>query len=157
MSVNWFHPICDDCYTERVPGRRPFRVQEFITDTCCFCDSPSVSGIYVREDPTDLLCKGVHEDSIGREAITAREGRRGDRRVFLQVALKFHLCPNSGRVIAGGRNDNKTICGCGLSNLRIPGNHKDAVDPSGMVHHTRKWLETATVEEWIEQEEREGR
>ena len=157
MTISWSHPICDDCYTERVPNRRPFRVQNFITDTCCFCQSPSVSGIYVREDPMDLPCNGVHEESLGRLEISEREERREVRKIFLQSTTTFHRCPNTGRVIAGGKREHNTLCACGHSNPKLPDGHRDTITPHGIAYHNRQFMETANVDEWFDQEEREGR
>jgi len=62
MSFN--HAICDDCWGKREPKRDPVRIKDFKCMSCCFCGDPTVSGIYVRNDPKDekLACKGEHKE-----------------------------------------------------------------------------------------------
>lgn len=58
----WTHSICDDCWHKKEPEIEPSRLVDVIGNICCFCGLLTTSGIYVREDPTELLCKGVHND-----------------------------------------------------------------------------------------------
>lgn len=61
MSGRWDHAICDGCWKKREPGRDPVRLKLMQCETCCFCGSPTVDGIFVREDPQKALCHGAHE------------------------------------------------------------------------------------------------
>jgi hypothetical protein len=57
----WTHSQCDDCWDDRHPSpRTPVRTREKEQELCCFCGTPNISGIYVREDPLKTLCKGQH-------------------------------------------------------------------------------------------------
>ena len=40
--------------------RKPVRVKDK-SDVCCYCGTPTVSGIYVRDDDAHTLCGGEHE------------------------------------------------------------------------------------------------
>jgi hypothetical protein len=55
------HAICAACWdTHRLPGL-PAKTKAPPLETCCYCEAPTRSGITVREDPKDVLCKGKHE------------------------------------------------------------------------------------------------
>lgn len=60
--MNWTHPICDKCWNKRHPNRPPYKVNFGTNEVCCFCQSTTNDGIYVREDPTTVPCKGVHDE-----------------------------------------------------------------------------------------------
>lgn len=63
----WTHPMCELCWImkevwpqkeafdrgdiEGVTVRVPTRVVEPDVHWCCFCDGPTISGIFVRADP----------------------------------------------------------------------------------------------------------
>lgn len=53
----WTHSICELCWFNREPDREPARLNLPDQEDCCFCGSPTTSGIYVREDPTGLHCQ----------------------------------------------------------------------------------------------------
>jgi hypothetical protein len=53
----WAHIICDDCWEAR-HKKVPFRAVDQKTWPCCFCGEPTQSGIFVREDPQTVKCKG---------------------------------------------------------------------------------------------------
>lgn len=64
----WNHAICISCWNKLNPDREPIRIkEEFLDETaepCCYCGRPQQSGIFVREDPTTLPCRGegvVHQ------------------------------------------------------------------------------------------------
>jgi len=61
----WTHSICNDCWKEKEPNRIPHRLIEAgvsnRNEVCCFCGNLTQSGIYVREDPKKLQCKGEHK------------------------------------------------------------------------------------------------
>jgi hypothetical protein len=42
-------PICICCWEERQPDREPVRLREPEDERCCWCGTPTRSGIYVRE------------------------------------------------------------------------------------------------------------
>jgi len=60
MSNKWRHSICDKCWELRCPAREPVRLKDISKEICCFCGEFHFSGIFVREDPEELLCKGIH-------------------------------------------------------------------------------------------------
>jgi hypothetical protein len=51
--VTWNQAICEDCWDKRHPERRPVTVKFDMRDReqCCDCGLPTLSGIYLREDP----------------------------------------------------------------------------------------------------------
>lgn len=67
--MSWTHPICERCWIERESAgdgdaltiRRPVKLLHPTLETCCFCKSYTIVGIYVREDPAGLPCGGAHE------------------------------------------------------------------------------------------------
>ncbi len=62
----WTHIICDDCWDARHPINPSRRLDSGDEGVCCFCGKQTYSGIYVREDPKNLMCKGQHEtDRMG--------------------------------------------------------------------------------------------
>ncbi len=60
----WVHAICEGCWQKRHPeGREPVRVRT--KAICCYCDAPTHSGIFTRDDPAKVPCHGMgpeHED-----------------------------------------------------------------------------------------------
>jgi hypothetical protein len=66
MSSQWRHSLCMGCWDERNPGcvahalREEFRDEK--PEKCCGCGRMHGSGIYLREDPALMQCKGVHEE-----------------------------------------------------------------------------------------------
>ncbi len=57
----WTHAICDRCWFERrAQNYGPVRMREPETETCCFCGTPTDSGIRVRCGPDETLCRGQH-------------------------------------------------------------------------------------------------
>lgn len=63
----WTHGCCDDCWPGWAvkigrPGVEPTRLKTLLCEPCCLCGKPSLSGIYVRENPTSeiLKCGGIH-------------------------------------------------------------------------------------------------
>jgi hypothetical protein len=65
MSSKWTHAICADCWDKKNPERPALRTPEGMeqkvgaSETCCYCLWPTRSGIYVREDPNLLKCRGI--------------------------------------------------------------------------------------------------
>lgn len=63
---NWTHAICDDCWDKDNPERRSPRKGEGNPESCCYCGKATLSGIYVRDDPSGMTHPGpgiwpVHE------------------------------------------------------------------------------------------------
>lgn len=58
------HAICDECWERRNPDRLPVRLMGSYRkeERCCFCLAQTKSGIYVRENPADMPCNGVHDE-----------------------------------------------------------------------------------------------
>lgn len=61
----WTHASCLACYHVKYPGKWPPRAKAEVreTETCCYCGTQTVSGIYVRDDPNTLKCGGKHNDA----------------------------------------------------------------------------------------------
>lgn len=62
----WTHSICAPCWQSRnpFPGRAPLVMTNLsYFEPCCFCGSPTVVGIYTREDPATLRCRGLHPEA----------------------------------------------------------------------------------------------
>ena len=61
----WTHAICDNCWDKRYRELKgePTRLKKADLELCCFCKQYCLSGIYVRNDPTDrtMKCGGVHD------------------------------------------------------------------------------------------------
>ena len=57
----WNHSICEQCFKAREPDRTPIKVDGGERELCCFCGSSTTDCIYIRHDPEELRCKGVHE------------------------------------------------------------------------------------------------
>ncbi len=66
MRLSWTHPICDACWNKRNPRfrHRPARLRDIELEVCCFCGEKTRSGIYIREDPAELMCKGQHDRGV---------------------------------------------------------------------------------------------
>ena len=76
----WTHRICADCYIDREVKRAieendgfraPTRIVTQVTprkERCCFClctieNLGRHGGIYIREDPEETLCGGIHDQN----------------------------------------------------------------------------------------------
>lgn len=65
---NWTHNICFQCWVEykftetgyKVPPRIVELTVYELDSICCFCGHRNIEGIYIREDPNIVLCKGNH-------------------------------------------------------------------------------------------------
>jgi len=75
-------------------------------------------------------------------------------RLALASALcDFHKCPYTERVIDSPKHDDKVLCGCRKTNPRVHAvGHSEAVSASS-VHHIKRYLNTATAEEFEKQME----
>lgn len=56
----WTHAVCQHCWETRFGGDPHRVVVDTARETCCFCGIETRSGIYVREDPSNLRCRGHH-------------------------------------------------------------------------------------------------
>lgn len=65
----WTHSLCEDCWNLRHPyvahhpgtGRGVTRIVGGLQEeTCCGCGRKHESGIYVRGDPKNFSCYGIH-------------------------------------------------------------------------------------------------
>lgn len=56
----WDHAICVPCWYAKNTGRIPHRIVDDVGRTCCWCKRPTSAGVYVRHDPDDVACKGIH-------------------------------------------------------------------------------------------------
>jgi hypothetical protein len=59
MGSVWTHAICHECWNRRQPDKRI--LVTLGDELCCFCQRPRAAGIYVRENPAHLACRGQHE------------------------------------------------------------------------------------------------
>ena len=54
QRVTWTQAVCDQCWHVRHPARPiPIRIRTEIRvrEQCCDCGMPTMSGIYIRQDP----------------------------------------------------------------------------------------------------------
>jgi hypothetical protein len=58
---SWTHNICVDCWKKRYTSR-PTAIQGIPEEVCCFCGKANSDGVFIRADPSTLLCK--HNQSI---------------------------------------------------------------------------------------------
>jgi hypothetical protein len=54
----WNHSICEACWQKRNGTREPVRVKGPEVVRCCYCGLTHCSGIYLREDPQTVACRG---------------------------------------------------------------------------------------------------
>lgn len=63
--MSWTQPICEACWIEResvwkddklILIRKPVRVLEPELERCSYCCSPTIMGVYVRDDPSKVKC-----------------------------------------------------------------------------------------------------
>lgn len=72
------------------------------------------------------------------------------RRNLLLALCDFHRCPHTGRVIESQKGDDKALCNCGKPSPKMAAaGHREAPGT-----HIKAWLEPATVDEYIAQEEK---
>lgn len=57
----WTHPVCLGCW-ELMHGKvQRFNAQNGPSEVCCWCESKTKSGFYMRAHPTGVNCKGKHK------------------------------------------------------------------------------------------------
>lgn len=59
VGSRWTHAICLTCWTEKQPGREPYRAAETEPENCCYCGARTRAGIYVPGNPIDVPCGGT--------------------------------------------------------------------------------------------------
>lgn len=59
--AEWTHSICEVCWLALNPQREPIRMKDAQSETCCKCGKEHATGIYMRANPEEMLCKGIHE------------------------------------------------------------------------------------------------
>ena len=60
MSSKWTHNICKECWDKKNPNnRQAHRAIASESNVCCYCGQKNSDGIYLRDDPNTIPCKGV--------------------------------------------------------------------------------------------------
>jgi hypothetical protein len=59
--TRWTHAMCEDCWAREYQEQIPVRVNTGTPMRCCYCGEHTTSGIYVRDDPQETACAGVHD------------------------------------------------------------------------------------------------
>lgn len=96
-------------------------------------------------------CKFV--ESGGTEEVYER---REYRRKVYSMGSDFWRCPATNRVLQGHDHDDKVLCGCGSTNPKlIAASPKSVEVHGGVTVHVKKYLTPATVDDFIEQKDRE--
>jgi hypothetical protein len=54
VELSWTQPACDPCAEIRYPGRVMHRLVDPDVEVCCFCGSPTASGVFVRVNPAEF-------------------------------------------------------------------------------------------------------
>ena len=57
----WTHNICAHCWNKLNPDRETSELAIGIAEICCYCGEETSDGIYIRDDPNKLRCKGEHK------------------------------------------------------------------------------------------------
>jgi len=60
VSEKWDHSICDDCWNTLRPKNKSNLMGWSQPDWCCWCSKLHRSGIFMRNDPEELRCRGDH-------------------------------------------------------------------------------------------------
>jgi hypothetical protein len=60
MSRAWEHPLCAYCWKKRHPDQHPTIIKYAKREICCDCGFITMAGIYLRQAPTEMKCKGIH-------------------------------------------------------------------------------------------------
>lgn len=60
------HSLCDECWISTRSGR-PVRTVDAPEETCCLCWKPHTSGIYIRGNPEEFKCFGLHQSDVDAE------------------------------------------------------------------------------------------
>jgi hypothetical protein len=57
--------MCLPCWEDRYPGREPHVVLDSPTVMCCYCGNFAENGIYLRQDPAEVRCRGKGGIHVG--------------------------------------------------------------------------------------------
>ncbi len=94
---------------------------------------------------------------MANRSYTPEERQR--RRAVYGALANFWRCPNTGRILQADPDDNKVLCGCGKTNPRLlrlsPKSDETGGILGGPAHHFKKFMDSATVDDFIDQEIRE--
>ncbi len=73
----WTHLMCDDCWYLEKGTQVPVAVKGDPRAPCCFCLKPTNSGIWIRRNPNQTLCRGIgkKEDPVDQEICRVCEGK----------------------------------------------------------------------------------
>ena len=58
----WTHAICRTCWETQEPDRPVIDPGNVPAESCCWCGTPTTIGLYKRADPSELRCKGQHDE-----------------------------------------------------------------------------------------------
>lgn len=61
---DWTHAVCDDCWDDKHPDRLSPRAGTGEIEHCCYCGRHTVSGIYLRDDPTSIKDHDDHKRGV---------------------------------------------------------------------------------------------
>lgn len=64
MSGAFTHLLCAGCWKRREPDRRPVRLANAPESVCCGCGAMTRSGIYFREHPEKMACRGQGPEHV---------------------------------------------------------------------------------------------
>jgi hypothetical protein len=59
----WTHVICAECWNARNPERKAVAMICREEEICCYCGRRTTDGLYVRDNPDALPCKGEHPEA----------------------------------------------------------------------------------------------
>jgi hypothetical protein len=54
MTQSWTQASCLACWDRDHPRGQPHRLVTPVAETCCFCGTTTLDGIYVRVDPSTV-------------------------------------------------------------------------------------------------------
>lgn len=76
------------------------------------------------------------------------EQREHKRQLATMMWGGFYRCPTTGRILEALHGDDKVLCRCATSNPKVPA---ECTEKTGV--HIIRFLDKATVEEYLDQEE----
>lgn len=59
MTNRWRHLTCISCYAQRYPGQETVMQDVHPWTMCCWCGTHIAHGVYERDDPNSVPCKGM--------------------------------------------------------------------------------------------------
>lgn len=92
----------------------------------------------------------------GSETAFEIEQTRKRRREIYSIGSQYFRCPTNGRVIQGSDHDDKVLCVCGKTNPKLLEVSPKSIEVHKLVTvHVKRWLSPATVDEYLEQKDRD--